>query len=132
MKIKDLIEAVRKSEKIFFTKDDILDLINESMSFDTLEDLESNGLTISPSRRIIIRDDNVIRFPKKEFDLIYYFIKNKNINLTRKNILKNVWGSDIIVLDRTIDVHIRKIRKRLDMDCIRTNKALGYAWIDKK
>ncbi|MFA6977782.1 MAG: response regulator transcription factor [Ignavibacteriaceae bacterium] len=67
-------------------------------------------------------------FPRKEFELLTYLCENPGKILTRSAILQNVWGSDIYVVDRTIDVHIRKIREKLgnDSEMIETIKGVGY------
>jgi len=67
-------------------------------------------------------------FPRKEFELLSYLCENNGKILTRAAILQNVWGSDIYVVDRTIDVHIRKIREKLgaESEMIETIKGVGY------
>lgn len=67
-------------------------------------------------------------FPRKEFELLYYLANNPGKVLNRELLLKNVWGSDVYVVDRTIDVHIRKIREKLGSysNLIETVKGVGY------
>jgi len=67
-------------------------------------------------------------FPRKEFELLSFLCENPGKILTRASILQNVWGSDIYVVDRTIDVHIRKIREKLgaQSEMIETIKGVGY------
>ncbi|MCK9212044.1 MAG: response regulator transcription factor [Ignavibacteriaceae bacterium] len=67
-------------------------------------------------------------FPRKEFELLNYLCENAGKILTRTAILQKVWGSDIFVVDRTIDVHIRKIREKLGAhsEIIETIKGVGY------
>jgi two-component system alkaline phosphatase synthesis response regulator PhoP len=63
---------------------------------------------------------------KKEFELLYMLAANPGRVFLRNEILNQVWGSEVIVGDRTIDVHIRKIRQKLGQDCITTVKGVGY------
>jgi len=63
---------------------------------------------------------------KKEFELLYLLASKPGKVFQRQEILNRVWGNEVIVGDRTIDVHIRKIRQKLDMDCITTVKGIGY------
>ena len=63
---------------------------------------------------------------KKEFELLYLLAARPGRVFLRNEILNQVWGNDVIVGDRTIDVHIRKIRQKLNMDCITTVKGVGY------
>lgn len=67
-----------------------------------------------------------IILPKKEFELLYFLIKNPNKVLNRDELLKNIWGSDVYVLARTVDVHIRKIREKIGEEFITTVKGVGY------
>ncbi len=67
-------------------------------------------------------------FPRKEFELLYYLANNPDKVLDRDTLLKDVWGIDVYVVDRTVDVHIRKIREKLGKhaDLIETVKGVGY------
>jgi len=66
--------------------------------------------------------------PRKILQMIHLFISNKGRVLSRKKILDSIWGTDIIVGERTIDVHIRKIKIALFEDCIESYKGIGYKW----
>ena len=63
---------------------------------------------------------------KKEFELLALLASKPGRVFLRHEILSQVWGADVIVGDRTIDVHIRKIRQKLNIDCITTVKGVGY------
>ncbi|MBN1197729.1 MAG: winged helix-turn-helix transcriptional regulator, partial [Bacteroidales bacterium] len=67
-----------------------------------------------------------VSLPKKEFELLYFLASSPNKVLSRDEIFSSVWGDDVVVGDRTIDVHIRRIRERLNLDTIRTIKGVGY------
>jgi len=83
-------------------------------------------VVIDPERYIIkVRDEEVI-LAKKEFELLYLLAQKPGRVFLRNEILNQVWGNDVIVGDRTIDVHIRKIRQKLGIDCITTVKGVGY------
>jgi two-component system alkaline phosphatase synthesis response regulator PhoP len=64
--------------------------------------------------------------PKKEFELLYFLMKNPNKVFNRDELLQNIWGTDVYVLARTVDVHIRKIREKVGEDYIKTIKGVGY------
>lgn len=85
-----------------------------------------NNLTIDPERFIILLDNKEILLAKKEFELLYLLALKPGRVFLRNEILNQVWGNDVIVGDRTIDVHIRKIRQKLGIDCITTVKGVGY------
>jgi two-component system alkaline phosphatase synthesis response regulator PhoP len=67
-----------------------------------------------------------LSLPKKEFELLALLASQPGRVFTRENILSNVWGNDVIVGDRTIDVHIRKLREKLGDDFFKTIKGVGY------
>lgn len=88
--------------------------------------LTIENLTIDPERFIVQVNGNDIVLAKKEFELLYLLALKPGRVFLRNEILKQVWGNDVIVGDRTIDVHIRKIRQKLGIDCITTVKGVGY------
>ncbi len=73
-------------------------------------------------------DNEEIYFPRKEFEILYFLINNPDRVFNREFLLKEIWGSDVYVVDRTVDVHIRKIREKLGKhsDLIETIKGVGY------
>ena len=88
--------------------------------------LTLNNLVIDPGKFIVKLDDNEISLAKKEFELLYLLASAPGRVFLRNEILNQVWGADVIVGDRTIDVHIRKIRQKLGIDSIKTVKGVGY------
>jgi two-component system, OmpR family, alkaline phosphatase synthesis response regulator PhoP len=90
------------------------------------EVMEVNGFTIDREKYLIVKDNIQINLPKKEFELIALLASKPGKVFTREDILKSVWGEDVVVGDRTIDVHIRKLREKLGDNYIRTIKGVGY------
>jgi two-component system alkaline phosphatase synthesis response regulator PhoP len=88
--------------------------------------LKIENLTIDPDKFEVIVDNNDITLAKKEFELLYLLASRPGRVFLRNEILNQVWGNDVIVGDRTIDVHIRKVRQKLGLDCITTIKGVGY------
>ncbi len=84
------------------------------------------NLTIDPVKFIVNINGKDITLAKKEFELLYLLASKPGRVFLRNEILSQVWGQEVIVGDRTIDVHIRKIRQKLDLDCITTVKGVGY------
>jgi two-component system alkaline phosphatase synthesis response regulator PhoP len=85
-----------------------------------------DNLVIDPERFIVKIGDQEISLAKKEFELLYLLALKPGRVYLRNEILNQIWGNDVIVGDRTIDVHIRKIRQKLGIDCITTVKGVGY------
>ena len=88
--------------------------------------IEIGDLKIDPEQFIVIYQGNTINLAKKEFELLYLLASRPGRVFLRNEILSQIWGADVIVGDRTIDVHIRKIRQKLGVDCITTVKGVGY------
>jgi len=88
--------------------------------------IETCGFIIDKTKFVVIRGEEEISLPKKEFELLHFLASSPNNVVTREMIFSAVWGDDVVVGDRTIDVHIRRIRERLELDNIRTIKGVGY------
>ncbi|HEX6223894.1 MAG TPA: response regulator transcription factor [Chryseolinea sp.] len=83
-------------------------------------------LTIDRTSYTISVKGKEINLPKKEFELLYFLAQNPNKVFSREDLLQNIWGSDVYVLARTVDVHIRKVREKIGEDYITTVKGVGY------
>jgi two-component system alkaline phosphatase synthesis response regulator PhoP len=83
-------------------------------------------LTIDRVSYTIKINNKEINLPKKEFELLYFLAQNPNKVFSREDLLQNIWGSDVYVLARTVDVHIRKVREKIGEDYITTVKGVGY------
>jgi two-component system alkaline phosphatase synthesis response regulator PhoP len=90
------------------------------------KNIQVGSLTIDPERFVVEFEGREMTLAKKEFELLYYLASKPGRVFLRNEILSQVWGADVIVGDRTIDVHIRKIRQKLGIDCITTVKGVGY------
>jgi two-component system alkaline phosphatase synthesis response regulator PhoP len=88
--------------------------------------LRINDLTVDPEQFVVEYKGEQIVLAKKEFELLYLLASKPGRVFLRNEILGQIWGTDVIVGDRTIDVHIRKIRQKLGLDCITTVKGVGY------
>ncbi|HYC87347.1 MAG TPA: response regulator transcription factor [Chryseosolibacter sp.] len=83
-------------------------------------------LTIDRSSYTINIHDREVNLPKKEFELLYFLAQNPNKVFSREDLLQNIWGTDVYVLARTVDVHIRKVREKIGEEYITTVKGVGY------
>ncbi|HOT88921.1 MAG TPA: response regulator transcription factor [Bacteroidales bacterium] len=87
-------------------------------------------ITINRDQYMVTKNNEKIILPKKEFELLWLLASKPNKVFTREEIYASIWGN-VIVGDRTIDVHVRKIREKLDMDHIKTIKGIGYKFESK-
>lgn len=88
--------------------------------------LEVHDILIDRDRYIVSRDEEEFHLPRKEFELLFFLASRKGKVLDRQTLLNKVWGDNIYVVDRTVDVHVRKIREKLGDHYIETVKGVGY------
>lgn len=88
--------------------------------------IEVGALKIVPEEYMVYFNGKSINLAKKEFELLSFLASKPGRVFLRNEILNQIWGSEVIVGDRTIDVHIRKIRQKIGVDCISTVKGVGY------
>jgi len=93
------------------------------------QNVESAGITIDRERYLVLKNGSEYSLPRKEFELLSLLISKPNIVFTRSTILNSIWGEEVVVGDRTIDVHIRKLREKLGEDLIKTIKGVGYKFV---
>lgn len=91
----------------------------------------SIGNLVIDKERYLIRIDNVeMVLPRKEFELLSLLVSKPGKVFTREEIYHSVWGENVVVGDRTIDVHIRKLREKIGNDHIKTLKGIGYKFVE--
>lgn len=108
----------------------LLRRLQDSQAESTHETLQVKDFIIDSERFVVINHGEEIVLPKKEFELLRLLASKPNKVFTREEIFSKVWGDNVIVGDRTIDVHIRKIREKIGLENIRTVKGVGYKFED--
>jgi two-component system alkaline phosphatase synthesis response regulator PhoP len=88
--------------------------------------IETGDLKIDRDSYTVTVRDKPVSLPKKEFELLYFLARNPNRVYTRDDLLHEIWGADVYVVPRTVDVHVRKVREKVGQDYIRTVKGVGY------
>jgi two-component system alkaline phosphatase synthesis response regulator PhoP len=88
--------------------------------------LEIGDLVIDREAYLVYKSGVKVVLAKKEFELLYLLASKPGKVYTREVILKNIWEDSVVVTNRTIDVHIRKLREKLGDDCVATVKGVGY------
>ena len=112
------------SPKILVSK--VNSLFRRLIKSDISKVIEIGDIKIDPDQYLVYYKEEPISLAKKEFELISYLASKPGRVFLRNEILNQIWGSEVIVGDRTIDVHVRKIRQKLGIDCITTVKGVGY------
>jgi two-component system alkaline phosphatase synthesis response regulator PhoP len=92
----------------------------------TSDQVDLGGIRIDREKYLVIKNGVEISLPKKEFKLLALLATKPGKVFTREFILQQVWGDEVVVGDRTIDVHIRKLREKLGDEYIKTIKGIGY------
>lgn len=120
-RIKALLKRFSKSEQ---------DVTNSDASPNEGSIIQKKTISIDKDRYVVMKDGKEMGLPRKEFELLLLLSSNPNKVYTREQIFQSIWGEGIIVSDRTIDVHIRKLREKLGSNTIKTIKGVGYKFID--
>jgi two-component system alkaline phosphatase synthesis response regulator PhoP len=107
-------------------------LLKRENTEESQEIIEIGGLIINRTQYAATFEGRALILPKKEFELLSYFAKNPNKVFNRDELLEKVWGSDVYVVERTVDVHIRKLREKIPEYYIKTLKGVGYLFSIEK
>ena len=125
--IEQLIKDFEKVNKEFFTKDDIKAFLQLKMKHFEDEPIYMYGMMLLPKAHEVIVDEKKYVLPKKEFKILHYLMMNHGKCISRQILFNNCWEEDVIVGERTIDVHICKIKKKFNKNInIYTQKGVGY------
>ncbi|MBD99121.1 MAG: DNA-binding response regulator [Verrucomicrobia bacterium] len=92
----------------------------------TTQEESIRGIIVDRERYLIVKNGQEINLPKKEFELLSLLMSKPGKVYMREVIMSTIWGGEVVVGDRTIDVHIRKLREKLGDDYIKTVKGVGY------
>lgn len=93
------------------------------------ENLSTEKLIVDREKYLVLKDGEPIQLPRKEFELLALITSKPETVFERDYILEKVWGTEVVVGDRTIDVHIRKLREKIGDEYIQTVKGIGYKFI---
>ena len=102
--------------------------IAKKISFEknALKTIDLGSIKINKEEYVVIKDKKEILLPRKEFELLFLLATKPEKVFTREEIMNKVWGTQVVVGDRTIDVHVRKLREKIGEKHIKTLKGVGY------
>ena len=92
--------------------------------------LSCKDIVLNPNTHVVLKNHEKLKKKKKEYDLLKYFMINQNVVLSREQILNYVWGMDYVGDERTVDTHVRRLRKKLGDHYIKTSFGTGYIMED--
>ncbi len=107
----------------------LLRRVKENTTAENLEKVEVGGIIIDRDEYVVIKDGNKLALPRKEFELFSLLASKPGKVFTRDDILDKVWGNEVVVGGRTIDVHIRKLREKIGNQNFKTVKGVGYKFV---
>ena len=113
-KVKALLKRYKPSDEVKGSEDNII---------------TAGDIVIDKNRYVVLKDGKELVLPRKEFELLFYLVSKPGKVFTREEIYDKVWGNEVVVGDRTIDVHIRKLREKIGSGHIRTVKGVGYKFV---
>lgn len=122
----NIIRRFNEIDRVYFSKDEIIRIINVTTSIHNRSSITINDVTILPENFHVIIGDKTVVLTKTEFELLYLLMDDNSRIYPRNKILNDVWGSDVIVSERTIDVHVCKLNKKLGRQVIQNVKMVGY------
>ena len=129
MLISNITYEVNQRKQDSFTKYEILDILNTFVEKEKPPMLKCGDMNVNPEKYSVEINGVIKIIPKKEFEVLYYLINNRNKIVSRNQLLSTIWGNDVIVGERTIDVHICKLKKVLgEYNRIKLLKKVGYMW----
>lgn len=105
--------------------------LSESVALDNEEQIVIDNIAIDKSRRVLLVDNQEVELTLKEFDLLYFLADNRKVVFSRDDILGKIWGPEYLGKMRTVDVHIRNLRRKIEVDdnnpfYIKTIRGVGY------
>jgi len=98
----------------------------ETVQINASHPIEVRELLIDKESYTLYKNKQKIALPRKEFELLYFLMKHPKVLFNREDLLRNIWGVDVYVVPRTVDVHIRKLREKIGNQYIKTVKGIGY------
>ena len=114
--------------KVLMSK--VKSLLRRLKSLEKIDDIvEVGDFKIDRERYSVFKNSKKFSLPRKEFELVFLLASNIDKVVTREKIMNKVWGADVFVGDRTIDVHIRKLREKFGNEYFKTIKGVGYKFV---
>ena len=112
------------SNKVFLAR--VKTVLKNKTIVNNSNEIEVGKLKINDVSHSVSKEGKNLDLAPKEYEILMYFIKNKNIALSREKMLTEIWGYGFVGNDRTIDVHIKNLRKKIGGEYIRTIRSVGY------
>jgi two-component system alkaline phosphatase synthesis response regulator PhoP len=128
----NIINAVKRTEKQNFTQDEIFKLVLSVTKDDEVKVIECGVIKLDRNDMTISVKGKKTKVEKLSFNLLVYLMERQGTNVPREILMRDVWGGDVCVVTRTIDVCVCKLRNIIGKERILTIKKVGYSFVDVK
>jgi two-component system alkaline phosphatase synthesis response regulator PhoP len=128
----NIINAVKRTEKQNFTQDEIFKLVLSVTKDDEVKVIECGIIKLDRTDMTVSVKGKKTRVEKLSFNLLAYLMERQGTNVPREILMRDVWGDDVCVVTRTIDVCVCKLRNIIGKERILTIKKVGYSFVDVK
>lgn len=112
------------SNKVFLAR--VRTVLKNKTIVNNSNEMEVGKLKINDISHNVTKEGKNLELAPKEYEILMYFIKNKNIALSREKMLTEIWGYGFVGNDRTVDVHIKNLRKKIGAEYVKTIRSVGY------
>jgi DNA-binding response OmpR family regulator len=126
----NIINAIKRTNKETLTQDEIFKLVLETTKELEVKFIKCGDIRLDRTDMTISVNDKKTRVERLSFNLLVFLIENKNETVSRDILMRDVWGDDVCVTTRTIDVCICKLRNIIGKEKIQTIKKVGYSFVD--
>jgi DNA-binding response OmpR family regulator len=125
----NIIKAVKQTEKKCLTQSEVFALVMEVTEENKIKFIESGNIKLNRSNMNVSVNGKETRLDNLTFNLLLYLIQNEGETISRDILMRDVWGNEVSVTTRTIDVCVCKIRNIIGKDRIKTIKKVGYSFV---
>ena len=126
----NIISAVKKTEKGCLTQDEVFELVLNATKENEIKFIENGEIKLNRSNMTVSVNGVESRLHKLMFNLLVYLMQHEGKTIAREILMRDVWGNDVCVTTRTIDVCICKIRNIIGKEKIQTIKKVGYSFVN--
>jgi len=126
----NIIRAVKNTEKGCLTQDEVFELVLNATKENEIKVIENGEIKLNRSNMTVSVNGKETRLQKLSFNLLVYLMQREGETIAREILMRDVWGNDVLVTTRTIDVCVCKIRNIIGEEKIQTIKKVGYSFVN--
>lgn len=128
----NIIDAIKRTKKSFFTQEEIFKLVLDTTKENEVKTIKSGLIQLDRTSMTLSYKGKKTRLQKLTFNLLWYLMENEGEIVQREILMRDVWGTEVCVTTRTIDVCVHKLRELIGKEKIETHKKIGYKFVNNK